>query len=365
MLSVFELYKIVGAWCDEVFGTHDVESKTSGDGEGMRSFYYHCLGDDPDCYVDIGVKMNGVETCTSIWSNNTDNVHIQLFRDGSVRWNDTDTYYAEFCGEEEIKKLYEIIQHIVISRNNEERGIDKKEQFTRLQLIMGEWLKDIIDNAFRNDGYANLTTDKNHFQWEICKSSNCPGLSRLYVGASLRDDGTIVVWTGSGDNVNISFSPDNIVRFHADSEFNKDFSREFMNQLSINIHEAFKCEINDYWFKDSGDEESVEEKQYAIIDDELAVATEDKTWMKPDGKFDKPIDPFKMVPIFDVDKFEEGYPYVLKNLENGKMGIVTLHCKSADSLCFNYWDDNGEDAVMSYSVSEFQGAFELYKINEL
>ena len=113
------------------------------------------------------------------------------------------------------------------------------------------------------------------------------------------------------------------------------------------------------------EEESVEEKQYPITDDELPVATEDKTWMKPGGKFDKPIDPFKMVPIFDVDKFEEGYPYVLKNLENGKMGIVTLHCKSADYLCFNYWDDNGEDAVISYSVSEFQGAFELYKINEL
>jgi hypothetical protein len=113
------------------------------------------------------------------------------------------------------------------------------------------------------------------------------------------------------------------------------------------------------------EEESVEEKQYAIIDDTVAVATEDKTWMKSGGKFDKPIDPFKMVPIFDVDKFKEGYPYVLKNLENGKMGIVTLHYKSADSLCFNYWDDDGEDAAIDYSVSEFQGAFELYKINEL
>ena len=57
----------------------------------------------------------------------------------------------------------------------------------------------------------------------------------LYVGASLRDDDTIVVWTGSGDNVNISLSADNVVRFHADSKFTEDFSKEFMNQLSINI----------------------------------------------------------------------------------------------------------------------------------
>lgn len=245
MLSVFELYKIVGAWCDEEFGTCNVESKTSGDGESMHSFYYHCLH-DPDCYVDIGAKMNGAETCTSIWSHNTDNVHIQLFRDGSVGWNNDTDYYYEFCGEKEMKKLYEIIQHAVISSN----------------------IKDTKKHPLQN-------------------SPTFP------------------------------------------------------------------------------EEESVEEKQYAIINDELAVVTEDKTWMKPGGKFDKPIDPFKMVPIFDVDKFEEGYPYVLKNLENGKMGIVTLHCKSTDSLCFNYWDNDGEDAVMSYSVSEFQGAFELYKINEL
>ena len=282
----------------------------------MNSFYYHCLD-----YVDIGAKMNGAETCTSIWSGNTDNVHIQLFSDGSVRWNDTDTYY-EFCGEEEMKKLYEIIQHVVISRNNEEHGIDKKEQFARLQVIMGDWLKDIIANAFRNDGCANLTTDKNHFQWEICKSSSCPGLSQLYVGASLRDDGTIVIWTGSGDNVNISFSPDNIVRFHADSEFNKDFSREFMNQLSINIHEAFKCEINDYWYKDSGDDGL---GTMAIVDvntmeDIMASALE-------------------IVPQFNIasDVLRLGLPYMIRNIKDGTTIIATLRVADTKSLEFDSW----------------------------
>ena len=333
MLSVFELYKIVGAWCDEVFGTHDVESKTSGDGEGMHSFYYHCLGDDPDCYVDIGAKMNGAETCTSIWSNNTDNVHIQLFRDGSVRWNDTDTYYVEFCGEEEMKKLYEIIQHITISRNNEEHGIDKKEQFARLQVIMGDWLKDIIANAFRNDGCANLTTDKNHFQWEICKSSNCPGLSQLYVGASLRDDGTIVIWTGSGDNVNISFSPDNIVRFHADSEFNEDFSKEFMNQLSINIHEAFKCEINDYWFKDSGDDGV---GNMAIVD----VNTME----------DIRSSALEIVPQFNVasDVLRLGLPYMIRNIKDGTTIIATLRVVDVKKLEFDSWKGHIEIDAKDY-----------------
>ena len=337
MLSVFELYKIVGAWCDEVFGTCNVESKTSGDGESMRSFYYHCLGDDPDSYVDIGVKMNGAETCTSIWSHNTDNVHIQLFRDDSIRWNDEDTYYAEFCGEEEMKKLYEIIQHITITRNNEEHGIDKKEQFARLQVIMGDWLKDIIANAFRNDGCANLTTDKNHFQWEICKSSSCPGMSMLYVGASLRDDGTIVIWTGSGDNVNISFSPDNIVRFHADSEFNKDFSREFMNQLSINIHEAFKCEINDYWYKDSGDREvgNIMFTDVNTMEDIKASALE-------------------IVPQFNIasDVLRLGLPYMIRNIKDGTTIIATLRVVDTRKLEFDSWKGHIEIDVKDYHKND-------------
>ena len=97
----------------------------------------------------------------------------------------------------------------------------------------------------------------------------------------------------------------------------------------------------------------------------LMDQSEEKEYSMPVEKFNKPIDPFKMVPCFNVDAFEVGYPYLLKNLENGKMGIVTLHYKSEDNLCFNYWDGDGEDAAMSYSVSEFQGAFELYKINEI
>ena len=127
--------------------------------------------------------------------------------------------------------------------------------------------------------------------------------------------------------------------------------REYLNSLSKKKHplqdsptfpeeDSAECEIS---------KDQPEENEYSV----------------PVEKFNKPIDPFKMVPIFNVDAFEVGYPYLLKNLENGKMGIVTLHYKSEDNLCFNYWDGDGEDAAMSYSVSEFQGAFELYKINEI
>ena len=112
------------------------------------------------------------------------------------------------------------------------------------------------------------------------------------------------------------------------------------------------------------EEESVEEKQCAIIDDELPVATEeDKTLMKPDGKFDKPIDPFKMVPIFNTEALETNAPYIIKNLENNTMGIVTLRDYSSDYVVFGLWNDDGEYIVEEFTVSEFYGAFELYTTN--
>ena len=107
------------------------------------------------------------------------------------------------------------------------------------------------------------------------------------------------------------------------------------------------------------EEESVEEKQYPIIDDELPVTTEDK----PDGKFDKPIDPFKMVPIFNTEALETNAPYIIKNLENNTMGIVTLRDCSSDYVVFGLWNDDGEYIVEEFTVSEFNGAFELYTTN--
>ena len=111
------------------------------------------------------------------------------------------------------------------------------------------------------------------------------------------------------------------------------------------------------------EEESVEEKHYAIIDDTVAVATEDKTWMKPGGKFGKPIDPFKMIPIFNTEALETNAPYIIKNLENNTMGIVTLRDCSSDYVVFGLWNDDGEYIVEEFTVSEFNGAFELYTAN--
>ena len=46
----------------------------------------------------------------------------------------------------------------------------RKERFAKVQLIMEDWLSNMIKQAFRNDGCANLTTDANKFQWEIWDS---------------------------------------------------------------------------------------------------------------------------------------------------------------------------------------------------
>ena len=77
----------------------------------------------------------------------------------------------------------------------------------------------------------------------------------------------------------------------------------------------------------------------------------------------KPIDPFKMVPIFNTETLETNAPYIIKNLENNTMGIVTLRDCSSDYVVFGMWNDDGEYIVEEITVTEFQGVFELYTTN--
>lgn len=77
----------------------------------------------------------------------------------------------------------------------------------------------------------------------------------------------------------------------------------------------------------------------------------------------KPIGVFKMVPIFNTEALETNAPYIIKNLENNTMGIVTLRDCSSDYVVFGTWDDEGEYIVEEFTVAEFNGAFELYTTN--
>ena len=373
MLSVFELYKIVGAWCDEVFGTCNVESKTSGDGESMRSFYYHCLGDDPDSYVDIGARMNGAETCTSIWSHNTDNVHIQLFRDDSIRWNDEDTYYAEFCGEEEMKKLYEIIQHITITRNNEEiceaavlseEKVTKKHplqdsptfpeensvecdvphddvkmnkpviSFDDVQNIITKWLDDnkIEFTACESEAgkfYYDLN-DKRFIKGELITDPSCD--NEQFIGIHASGESPYIKITSS--DVYLTFP--------------------FKSRLKYNLLEGLYNAIQSH---NSDANENV-------TDSDIEQLSElHREYLNALSKNKKPISVFKMVPIFNTEALETNAPYIIKNLENNTMGIVTLRDCSADYVVFGLWDDEGEYIVEEFTVTEFNGAFELYTTN--
>ena len=70
-----------------------------------------------------------------------------------------------------------------------------------------------------------------------------------------------------------------------------------------------------------------------------------------------------MVPIFNTEALETNAPYIIKNLENNTMGIVTLRDCSSDYVVFGTWDDEGEYIVEEFTVAEFNGAFELYTTN--
>lgn len=110
MLSMDEIYEITHTWCDEEFGPENVEGKTSGDNGEIRKFTIHCLGNDPDCYVDIGGYRNLGGTTISIWSHNQENVNIEIFSNGIFKWEEDARFY-DFCGPDEMRRLYEFIQY--------------------------------------------------------------------------------------------------------------------------------------------------------------------------------------------------------------------------------------------------------------
>lgn len=118
MLKVYDIFKIVGDWCNERFGKNNVEAKTTGWAEEMESFNYHCLGNDIDCYVDIHGEMNKSHTAFLIWSHNKENINIRIFTNGVFKW-EGETDHFEFCGAEEMRTLYDkLIQQPVSTKEH-------------------------------------------------------------------------------------------------------------------------------------------------------------------------------------------------------------------------------------------------------
>lgn len=366
MITYDQLSKICREQLKILFpGKHIFSNEAKSKNMEVYEMQFHVVVDPEKPDLIMGFTKKDDSSMIDIWNGKRKNKVIDIdIDDGFIRRYHEPQLYAESSsclGYSQVSAIYTALDVFLncddVADERHVFAYDPAISLEQIQTVIERWMKsnDIRGNACESEAGG--------FYYDLYDGKFIKG-SVITAG----DEKEILIWMNTGAPV-MRFTPSvvSLIQTHI-PPFTDEEVYDLYNEISEAAVLSEEKATKKHPLQNSPtfpEEESVEEKQCAIIDDTVYVATEDKTWMKPGGKFDKPIDPFKMVPIFDVDKFEEGYPYILKNLENGKMGIVTLHYKSADSLCFNYWDDNGEDAAMSYSVSEFQGAFELYKINEL
>lgn len=133
---------------------------------------------------------------------------------------------------------------------------------------------------------------------------------------------------------------------------NESSEEENLDKFSVEFSEGYKNYLN-----------SLSHKKKHPLQDSPTFSEECSAEKEILIRNKKPISVFKMVPIFNTEALETNAPYIIKNLENNTMGIVTLRDCSSDYVVFGLWNDEGEYIVEEFTVAEFNGAFELYTTN--
>lgn len=105
MFNMNDIFDIVTKWCGKEFGSNKISATSTGDDGVIEEFTITCFVDD--AYVDIGAYSDPDGSKISIWTHYPDNVNIEL--NDTIKWNEEGGFH-EFCGEAEMRKLYEAIQ---------------------------------------------------------------------------------------------------------------------------------------------------------------------------------------------------------------------------------------------------------------
>lgn len=323
---------------------------------------FHIVVDPEKPDLIIGFTKEAGSSMINIWNGKRINRVIDIcVDDGCIRRYHEPQLYAESSsclGYSQVSAIYTALDTFLNCEDaSDEKYVkyDPAISLEQIQSVIERWMK------------------SNNVTYDPCKSEAGEFYYDLYDGKFIKgsvitagDEKEILIWINTDTPVmRITPSVVSLIQRHAPSFTDKEVY-DLYNEISESAVLLGEKGTKKHPLQNSptfSEEESVEEKQCAIVDDELPIDTEDKTLMKPDGKFDKPIDPFKMVPIFNTEALETNAPYIIKNLENNTMGIVTLRDYSSDYVVFGLWNDDGEYIVEEFTVSEFYGAFELYTTN--
>lgn len=359
MITYDQLSKIFREQLKILFpGKHISSNEATSKDLDSYEMQFHVVVDPEKPHLIIGFTKEAGSSMIDIWNGKRMNRVIDIdIDDGCIRRYHEPQLYAESSnclGYSQVAAIYTALDTFLNCDDvADERYVkyDPVILLEQVQTVIECWRK---SNNIRGN---SCESDAGSFYYDLYDGKFIKG-SVITAG----DEKEILIWMNTDAPVmRITPSVVSLIQTHV-PPFTDEEVYDLYNEISEAAVLLEEKATKKHPLQDSPtfpEEESVEEKQYPVTVDELPVVTEDK----PDGKFDKPIDPFKMVPIFNTEALETNAPYIIKNLENNTMGIVTLRDCSSDYVVFGLWNDDGEYIVEEFTVSEFYGAFELYTTN--
>ena len=377
MITYDQLSKIFREQLEILFpGKHISSNEAKSKDMDIYEMQFHIVVDPEKPHLIIGFTKDADSSMINIWNGKRKNKVIDIdTNDNFIRRYHEPKLYADSSnclGYSQISVIYTALDTFLNCEDEDavdERHVkyDPAISLEQIQMVIERWMK------------------SNDIRGNACESEAGGFYYDLYDGKSIKgtvittgDEKEILIWMNTDTPVmritpsvaslihthSTSFTDEEIYSLYEEiseaavlSEENKDNEspKEEPDNLEAEFVEGYKNYLNSLHKKRHPlqDSPTFPEERNAEIRDALYGQVEEK----------KPISVFKMVPIFNTEALETNAPYIIKNLENNTMGIVTLRDCSSDYVVFGTWDDEGEYIVEEFTVAEFNGAFELYTTN--
>ena len=343
MITYVQLTKIFREQLKILFPDKHISSNEAKS-ENMKVYemQFHIVVDPEKPHLIIGFTKEAGSSMVDIWNGKRMNKVIDIdIDDGFMRRYHEPRLYAESSnclGYSQVGAIYTALDTFLNCEDDaEERHVkyDSAISLEQIQMVIERWMKsnDIRGNACESEA--------GRFCYDLYDGKSIKG-SVITTG----DEKEILIWMNTDTPVmRITPSISSLIQSHVPSFTDKEVY-DLYNEISeaAILSEEKATKKHPLQNSPTIPEEESAEKEILI-------------------RNKKPISVFKMVPIFNTETLETNAPYIIKNLENNTMGIVTLRDCSSDYVVFGLWDDVGEYIVEEFTVAEFNGAFELYTTN--
>lgn len=351
-------------------GKHISSNETKSKDMDSYEMQFHIVVKPGEPHLIIGFTKEPECSVIYIWNGKRMNHVIGIDTDDNfIRRYHEPKLYAEssIClGYSQVSAIYTALDTFLNCEDAvDERSVkyDPAISLEQIQMVIERWMKsnDIRGNACESEAGG--------FYYDLWEGKFIKGTL-----ISTGDEKEILIWMNTDTPVmRITPSISSLIQSHVPSftdkevydlyneiseaavlsEENKDNEspKEEPDNLEVEFVEGYKNYLN-----------SLHKKRHPL-QDSPTIPEEESAENEILVRNKKPISVFKMVPIFNTETLETNAPYIIKNLENNTMGIVTLRDCSSDYVVFGLWDDEGEYIVEEFTVAEFNGAFELYTTN--